>query len=155
MAALQSLSPKILGTPRALRRCSLTVVRFSTIGGELHLRCAKPCDECAKVLAALGLRRVWYSTVGGTVVGERPDELAMGAAPSTAKRRYHPEGGDSPPRSPLSPRTLQAGAKLSSSARADRKPPANLSSSTSSQPSHPQPPSTRPHRRKRGRRSRT
>jgi len=52
------------------------------------LGCARPCDECAKVIVALGcFRRVVYSQQDGSLVSVAPEDLIQSCTPSSAKRR--------------------------------------------------------------------
>jgi deoxycytidylate deaminase len=56
----------ILGVPLdTLSRSSLLVVRVRS-NGELGL--ARPCESCIKMLAAVGVKRIFYSTNDGEIV---------------------------------------------------------------------------------------
>mmetsp|Transcript_37638 Transcript_37638/g.82620 ORF Transcript_37638/g.82620 Transcript_37638/m.82620 type:complete len:288 (-) Transcript_37638:55-918(-) len=94
MAAIAALQPEALRAPRK-RRLTLVVVRLRTVARndtedgilDTELGLARPCDECAKVIWALGrFRRVVYSEESGRLVSVAPDELLLRCQPSSGKR---------------------------------------------------------------------
>eukprot|EP00416_Gambierdiscus_australes_P048839 CAMPEP_0171153692 /NCGR_PEP_ID=MMETSP0766_2-20121228/151196_1 /TAXON_ID=439317 /ORGANISM="Gambierdiscus australes, Strain CAWD 149" /LENGTH=325 /DNA_ID=CAMNT_0011617609 /DNA_START=63 /DNA_END=1044 /DNA_ORIENTATION=- len=108
MAAIAALQPQALQPAR--KRLTLVVVRLrkgAGIGGSerlppladpeeqaeklpgaaVELGLARPCDECAKMICALGcFRRVVYSTEDGRLVSSTPEELLQHCTPSSGKR---------------------------------------------------------------------
>lgn len=88
MAAIAALSPECL----ARRRLTLVVMRLRQCGegprlGQLELGLARPCDECSKVICALGcFRRIVYSTDEGGLACSAPEELLEQSTPSTGKK---------------------------------------------------------------------
>merc|ERR1712203_583621 len=60
------------------------------VGMELGL--ARPCDECTKVICALGcFRRIVYSTADGCLASIAPEELLRQCTPSSGKRQQNRE----------------------------------------------------------------
>merc|ERR1712217_719728 len=117
MAAIAALHPETLWASRR-QRLTLVVVRVrapqkSPLGSQatvatgqaalslngdcaekaeddtpMELGLARPCDECIKVICALGcFRRVVYSTADGCLVSIAPEELLLQCTPSSGKRQ--------------------------------------------------------------------
>jgi len=109
MAAIAALQPEALHPPR--RRLTLVVVRLrnrlmgsseaappaihadadavpdASSGAFVELGLARPCDECAKIICALGcFRRIVYSTDDGHLASSAPEELLQDCTPSSGKR---------------------------------------------------------------------
>merc|ERR1712039_923345 len=138
MAAIAALHPDLLWAPRR-QRLTLVVVRLraaskasgsqavaslddaalslgeqSSQEAPMELGLARPCDECAKVICALGcFRRIVYSTADGCLASVGPEELLQQCAPSSGKRRqrreklglgeYSVQNPDTPPPPPPHP----------------------------------------------------
>lgn len=107
MAAIAALQPETLHEP-IRRRLTLVVIRLRTVtaqpapragkarsssgnerNGEtrVELGLARPCDECSKVICALGcFKRVIYSASDGRLVSVAPEELLQFCLPSSGKR---------------------------------------------------------------------
>jgi len=86
---------------RKQRRLTLVVVRVRSGGrvgqtggdGGVSLGLAQPCDECTKIICALGcFRRVIHSTLDGDLVSVSPEHLLEVSAPSSGKRRQQNSG---------------------------------------------------------------
>ncbi|CAK0802789.1 unnamed protein product [Prorocentrum cordatum] len=107
MAAITALCAK--GPPVRQRRLTLVVVRFRAAavagaaacaghggrGPSLGLGLARPCDECSKVICALGcFRRVVYSTEDGRLVSVAPEALLQECQPSSGKRLQRRAGSE-------------------------------------------------------------
>lgn len=107
MAAIAALQPEALHSPR--RRLTLVVVRLrrglraaagaglppeldgeadgAEGGASVELGLARPCDECAKIICALGcFRRIVYSTDDGHLASLAPEDLLQQCTPSSGKR---------------------------------------------------------------------
>merc|ERR1712151_1426654 len=55
---------------------------------QMELGLARPCDECAKVICALGcFRRIVYSAADGCLTSISPEELLPQCTPSSGKRQ--------------------------------------------------------------------
>merc|ERR1712137_279341 len=76
---------------RKQRRLTLVVVRVcstgQTVGEQVCLGLAQPCDECTKIICALGcFRRVIHSTADGNLISVAPEHLLEVSVPSSGKR---------------------------------------------------------------------
>merc|ERR1712066_1112850 len=59
---------------------------------QMELGLARPCDECAKVICALGcFRRIVYSAADGCLTSISPEELLPQCTPSSGKRQQRRE----------------------------------------------------------------
>merc|ERR1712203_883933 len=59
---------------------------------DMELGLARPCDECTKVICALGcFRRIVYSTADGYLASIAPEELLRQCTPSSGKRQQNRE----------------------------------------------------------------
>lgn len=116
MAAIAALHPDTLWASRR-QRLTLVVVRLRAASratgsqatassdqaalsqgdsaaeeSEMELGLARPCDECAKVICALGcFRRIVYSTADGCLTSIGPEELLQQCTPSSGKRQQRRE----------------------------------------------------------------
>merc|ERR1712217_411219 len=55
---------------------------------QMELGLARPCDECAKVICALGcFRRIVHSAADGCLTSVAPEELLSQCTPSSGKRQ--------------------------------------------------------------------
>jgi len=99
MAAIAALRPEALqatnGRTPGRRRLTLVVVRLragqdsAADGGDsrVELGMARPCDECTKVICALGcFRKVVYSASDGHLASASPEDLLEHCQPTSGKR---------------------------------------------------------------------
>lgn len=102
MAAIAALPPEVLHPPR--RRLVLVVVRLrpigqpNTCGGRnsddgcgsfsgFEFALSRPCDECAKIIYALGcFKRVIFCDESGALARASPEELLAVSQPCSGKR---------------------------------------------------------------------
>lgn len=76
---------------RKQRRLTLVVIRVCStgqaVGEQVSLGLAQPCDECTKIICALGcFRRVIHSTADGNLISVVPEHLLEVSVPSSGKR---------------------------------------------------------------------